>query len=140
MRQTLLIVIILFLLSLGFYFFYGRGEKTPQLTYEEPKTFFFDAKEISPNDKVIEITRLSFEPQSITIKRGEKVTWVSKTESLVWPASNPHPTHGDYSAFDPELPMGAGKAWSFVFEKVGTWPYHDHLDPMKRGVIYVEEL
>lgn len=92
---------------------------------------------------MVEITEDEFRPGSLTIKKGETVTWVNSAEKYAWPASDPHPTHTNYSStepfFDPGLPMKVGEAWSFTFEKPGNWKYHDHLDPTKRGTIEVLE-
>lgn len=80
----------------------------------------------------------SFEPEALTIKKCTKVIFKNQDKVLRWPASNLHPTHGIYPEFDPKQPVEAGKDWSFVFDRVGSWRYHDHLAPSTRGTVVVE--
>lgn len=79
-----------------------------------------------------------FHPQKLTIKAGETVTFLNADKEGRWPASNIHPTHAIYPAFDPKKIIDAGAAWSFTFDRPGEWRYHDHLFPDSTGVIIVE--
>lgn len=78
-------------------------------------------------------------PDKLTIKRCTKVSFRNNSQRAVWPASDLHPTHGIYPEFDPKQGIDPGREWSFVFDKVGNWRYHDHLAPQIRGVIIVKE-
>ena len=78
-----------------------------------------------------------FSPQSITIQKGDTVTFKTDRNESFWPASNLHPTHTIYSEFDPKKPVPANETWSFIFDKIGKWTYHDHLFPFYRGEITV---
>jgi len=89
--------------------------------------------------QIIEIKDNSFNPENIVIKKCSKVAFKNSTSSDHWPASNFHPTHGIYPEFDPLEGIEPGKEWSFVFDKVGKWRYHDHLFPAVRGEIQVYE-
>ena len=80
-----------------------------------------------------------FDPAEIKVRKGGKVTWVNKGKLFVWPASNDHPSHQMYSGFDAFKGIGNGESYSFMFEKIGTWPYHDHLNPSVSGKIIVVE-
>lgn len=80
-----------------------------------------------------------FAPAEITIRRGDTVTFRTTLGKPFWPASDFHPTHGIYPAFDPERPIPPEESWSFTFDKAGSWRYHDHLSPQYHGVIHVEE-
>jgi plastocyanin len=70
-----------------------------------------------------------YEPSSTKITQSETVTFVNESSSDKWPASNIHPTHEIYSAFDPRKPIPQGASWSFAFDRVGVWYCHDHLYP-----------
>lgn len=89
-------------------------------------------------DHVIKMTPEGFSPSTINIKKGQSVTWVNEDSQYHWPASDIHPTHEIYSEFDPKEPLASGEAWSFTFEKVGTWSFHDHLRPNWVGTVTVE--
>jgi len=78
-----------------------------------------------------------FEPSNVTIIKGDTVTFITTTGKEFWPASDLHPTHGIYPEFDPFKPVKPGASWSFKFNKIGTWKYHDHLFSSRRGVINV---
>ncbi|MFN7088750.1 MAG: Kazal-type serine protease inhibitor domain-containing protein, partial [Candidatus Paceibacteria bacterium] len=80
-----------------------------------------------------------FSPDIVKIKKGGKVTWVNKSERAVWPASNPHPIHTGYPGFDAFRGLKTGETYSFVFERIGSWKYHDHLNPFIGGIIEVVE-
>ena len=85
----------------------------------------------------IVLTETGYEPQNITIEQGTTVSFTTTTGRQHWPASNLHPTHDEYSEFDPMEPVPANESWSFTFEKVGDWTYHDHLRAYFTGEITV---
>ena len=104
------------------------------------------------SENVVEITSSGFTPKTFTIQAGEIVTFVNKDSSTPWPASNVHPTHTTYpgsnrnkcgttdeaTIFDACKGLAEGEEYSFTFTKVGIWPYHDHLNPSKGGVVVVK--
>ena len=86
---------------------------------------------------VVEMTADGFSPQEITIDENSSVIFLNKDKEAHWPASNPHPVHSIYSEFDPKKPIQPGESWPFK-PRAGTWKYHDHLNPLARGVVVVE--
>jgi len=80
-----------------------------------------------------------FNPAELKIKKGDTVTWVNKSDSLMWPASAFHPTHQVYPGFDALKSLNMGESYSFKFDRVGSWKYHNHLSTSVTGVIVVEE-
>lgn len=80
-----------------------------------------------------------FNPSSVKIVKGGKVAWINKNANPVWPASGVHPTHEIYPGFDALRKVGQGETYSFTFEKVGSWKYHDHLNPSAFGTVEVTE-
>ena len=101
---------------------------------------------------VIEITGSGFSPQTLTIKKGETVTWINKDTEGHWPASAMHPTHTVYpgsniekcrtaeeeSIFDACRELAPEESYSFTFNEIGSWGYHDHLNANLFGKIIVE--
>ena len=99
----------------------------------------------------VEITNEGFVSKNLEIKKGDKVTWINKLITEVWPASAFHPTHTNYpgsstikcgtaeekNIFDSCRGFGKGESYSFVFNEVGSWAYHNHLQPSKDGKIIV---
>lgn len=82
-------------------------------------------------------TDAGFSPPTLRIRQGDSVTFVSQVEGHFWPASDLHPIHSLYSAFDPKRQLGKEEEWVFTFDMPGSFPYHDHLAPGLGGVIIV---
>ncbi len=88
-------------------------------------------------EAVVTLTEEGYEPKTLTVVKAATVTFQTTRSDPFWPASDLHPTHDIYPEFDPREPVAADKTWSFRFDKVGTWRYHDHLFPYYRGTITV---
>lgn len=78
-----------------------------------------------------------FVPSEIMIAEGDIVEFSSTRGVSFWPASNLHPIHEIYPEFDSRSALEAEETWSFTFDKVGTWKFHDHLTSPLKGVIDV---
>src|SRR3989344_4262739 len=103
-------------------------------------------------ENIVEITSSGFNPSSLTVKAGTKVTFLNKDSVEHWPASAIHPTHTVYpgsdikkcgtneqgNIFDACRGLSEGEAFSFTFNEKGNWKYHDHLNLNSRGEIIVE--
>ncbi|TSC57457.1 MAG: hypothetical protein Greene041619_1144 [Candidatus Peregrinibacteria bacterium Greene0416_19] len=85
----------------------------------------------------VTVTEEGFNPQRVHILQGDTVRFDNAGKSAHWPASNIHPSHGIYPAFDPKQGITPGESWSFRFTKPGTWKMHDHLYPAFVGVVTV---
>ncbi len=95
-------------------------------------------KQITPAQaSVVSLEKDGFQPVSIHIAQGTRVTFINHTDKAMWPASNLHPTHEIYPEFDPKIRIEPGGSWDFVFTKQGTWRYHDHLRPTFTGSVVV---
>lgn len=106
----------------------------------------------SEGNNVIEMSNSGFSPSTLTIAKGETVTFVSVDSGLHWPASDIHPTHTIYpgssiqkcgtaeqeNIFDSCGGLKEGESWSFTFKDVGNWNFHDHLHPQFTGTIIVK--
>ena len=80
-----------------------------------------------------------FVPQSVSIRVGDTVVWRNEGDGLMWPASDDHPTHEEYPGFDARRPIAPGATWSFTFDQVGVWGYHNHMAPKSMGTVAVLE-
>lgn len=102
-------------------------EKSPS---EEPEA-------MSQKEDTVTLTADGFEPKSITVKIGDKVVWTNKSGDTSTVDSNNHPTHLLYKP----LNLGAfqdGEKHELVFDKAGTYTYHDHFHPSRKGTVVVE--
>jgi plastocyanin len=88
---------------------------------------------------VVHVTDKGFEPRSVEIQSGDTVVFENVGEEAHWPASDDHPTHEKYSVFDPKKPIQPNTEWSFTFDRLGKWEYHDHMNPYLMGEVVVLE-
>jgi len=87
----------------------------------------------------ISMTSSGFSPATLTVTKGTKVTFKNNDTKSRWPASDPHPTHTDLAGFDAGRVIDPGSSYVYTFDKVGTWGFHDHLNPFYRGSVTVTE-
>jgi plastocyanin len=116
-------------------FVISRDDSPTAAIQESPVT---QTQSPSAAKHTIEITKEGFSPKNISVTLGDEVIFINTTSSSAWPASDFHPSHDIYPAFDPGQGIQSGDSWSFVFDRVGKWNFHDHLLPARRGVITVE--
>ena len=120
--------------------------------------------EPSAGNVIVDVSANGFSPETVTIKKGAKVTWRNIGGGLYWIASGQHPTHTIYpgvkysdgrsyqgslgciaegqskeGAFDSCKGIGIGEAFEFTFNYVGKWSYHNHLNPSIQGTVIVVE-
>lgn len=89
-------------------------------------------------ERVMLMKEDAYEPKNLTIHVGDTVIFKNVSTDDRWPASNIHPTHEVYPAFDSGKPVTPGANWEFQFTQEGVWRYHDHLVPALTGTITVE--
>jgi len=87
----------------------------------------------------VQLREDGFYPRELTIGKGDSVTFTATRGKPFWPASNLHPTHTIYPAFDAREPIDPDKSWSFTFTRPGEWRYHDHLTSSFIAKITVKE-
>lgn len=92
----------------------------------------------TPSSKTVTYTASGFTPVSVTIKAGDTITFKNNSGVDFWPASAPHPTHTNYPEFDAKQGIASGATYSFTFTRVGSWKYHNHLNPASTGTITVQ--
>lgn len=83
----------------------------------------------------VRYTDTGFEPQELSIPLGAMVHFVNESTKDMWVASNEHPGHSILPTFDQFM---TGDQYVYVFDTIGSWKYHDHLNPTAEGVITVE--
>ena len=80
-----------------------------------------------------------FVPQEVTVNAGETVTWVNNSGSGMWVASAVHPTHEEFPQFDQLKEVGPGGEYSFIFNEIGSFRYHNHISPQFTGTVIVSQ-
>jgi len=105
----------------------------------------------APLSATVTYTDAGFSPSTVTISQGGTVTFVDKSTSGMWIASNPHPAHSGYDGTSrsthcavgytgakPFDECASGSSFSFTFTKSGTWGYHNHEADENGGTIIVQ--
>ncbi|MEX0649528.1 MAG: cupredoxin domain-containing protein [Candidatus Andersenbacteria bacterium] len=85
----------------------------------------------------IRMSETGFSPPQLTVDAGTTVTFVNDGQALHWPASDLHPTHDALPGFDARQGLTTGATYSYTFTEVGTWRFHDHLNPSATGAVVV---
>ena len=146
MNKTLVIVIIAIIVVVGGVFIFSSNKtqapknevidtsKIPPLVGENPTP----TQPVTPKTVIVEYGATGFSPENVEINLGDTVSFVNKSTSNFWPASNPHPAHNDYPEFDAKKNITPGETYSFTFAKIGTWGYHNHKNPSQKGTVIVK--
>ena len=90
------------------------------------------------NERVVLYQSSGFGATEIRLKAGDMLTFTNQSGSLMWVASEEHPEHDDYPEFDAKRGYPKDESYTFTFRKVGTWRYHNHLNPSHTGTVIVE--
>ncbi len=92
-------------------------------------------------DAVVTYSDGKFDPATLgPIAPGSTVQFVNEGDTNMWVASNVHPEHTELLGFDALTSIEPGDSYEYTFEKVGTWHYHNHLNPSQTGTIEVTQL
>ena len=144
-NKTLITIIVVLLIVGGGVLLLGKlGNKTNQpanVTNQTPSNAGTSVNTggEKPKETIANVTFGSsgFDPKTITIKTGTRVIWLNKSGGGATVNSAVHPTHQVY----PPLNLGEfpdGSSVQLVFDKPGTYNYHDHLNPSRTGTVVVE--
>ena len=154
MNKVLIGLAVLAVLLAGIWMLFGQPEDVDQ---EEPETRSHEesttkSEEGSTEKVIITYTDNGYVPSDITVTKGETVTFTNESSRGTWPATNIHPTHTLYPGsnrsdcesaepgvmFDSCKVLDVNEEWSFQFNEVGEWSYHDHIRPGDTGRVIVE--
>ncbi len=82
------------------------------------------------NGPQVIMTNRSYNPQEITVKVGDTVTWVNQDAPQ-------HDVVAKNGEFKSEL-FDKGQSFSFTFTKAGTYPYYCSIHPGMTGTVIVQ--
>ena len=133
MNKTTITIIVILVIIGGFFLFFNRSNAP---VVETPNNINTNTTAVSEAN--VAYTDNGFSADSVIIKKGGTVTFVNKSSRDMWVASNPHPIHTDYPAFDEKASVPNGGSWTFTFDQVGSWEYHNHKNPSDMGTVVVQ--
>jgi plastocyanin len=129
----LLILIVIFLFGVVFLFTKQKtGPLKQKTTSTSQSPTRYTLKETS-----IMLTQSGFSPRIVTIKKGEGIIWINKSNAKATINSADHPTHKKF----PEVNLGefvTTTSITHVFAKIGIYEYHNHYNPQETGTIIVQ--
>ena len=76
------------------------------------------------------MTNISYDPETVTIKVGDTVTWVNEDAPQ-------HDVVADNGEFKSDL-FDKGGTFSFTFTEAGTYPYHCSVHSGMKGTVIVQ--
>lgn len=118
----------------------SKTQTTVQTSQESPVPTTQQATsptQAQQGQNTITYTSSGFSPASLTIKAGTTVTWINNSGSGLSVNSNPHPIHTSYSPLNIGTIVN-GQSKSLIFDKPGTYGYHNHLNPSDKGTVIVQ--
>lgn len=86
----------------------------------------------------VRYTDKGFVPDKVEVPVGSTVEFINESSTEMWVASIPHPAHSKLPTFDQFKLYKKGAIYRYVFEKKGTWEYHDHIKPALGGIVIVK--
>lgn len=89
-----------------------------------------DADNTSSKQNTIEIKDFAFNPQTITVKSGEKVTWVNRDEE-------PHTVVSVQKQFKKSSALDTDQSFTITAGAPGTYTYFCSVHPKMTGTIVV---
>lgn len=144
------IVVIVLLIAGGLVYWYSSAQPSGSAFLAEQSTSTPTVSPATtttaPATVTVTYTDSGFSPSTVTIPKGGTVIFKNAASDAVHVASNPHPLHNGYpatggcvgSTFDMCKSFPPGSSWSFVFTYVGSWGYHNHLNPGEGGTVVVQ--
>lgn len=85
----------------------------------------------------VQYTANGFSPATLSVKRGTTVIFTNASNGSMWVASAVHPTHQLLPGFDQKQSVTAGGIYQYTFTAVGTWQYHNNMNPQDEGTVVV---
>ncbi len=137
MNNKFILIIAVIVVLLGGFFLLGNKTKDNQVNQNQTTQKQNPTPAKTIEGKEVAVTNIGFEPQTVTIKAGQRVVWTNKSGASVTVNSDSHPTH----LLWPFLNLGQfadGSSVSVVFEKAGKYTYHNDLNPSQTGTVIVE--
>lgn len=87
---------------------------------------------------VVRITKTGFEPATLVVKQGTKITWTNGDKGLHQITSNPYPKGTDLPGLKSEI-LNDAQSYVYTANTVGTFGYHDQITPTINGTLVVQK-
>lgn len=138
MNNKILLAIIVLVVAVGTFAFFGNKKTSTPAETTKPtpaQTNSSPVRAVAANSILLFDT--GFKPKELIVKAGTKITWINRSGKSATVDSDDHPTHKLF----PFLNLGQfanGASVQVVFDKPGTYIYHNHFDASQTGRITVQ--
>ena len=137
MSKSVTIGIAVVVVLAGGYLLFNKSSLYKSPTTSTAKTAVTNTNADVKVVATINYTNNGFSPSLTTVKSGDVVAVTNSSSSDLQMQSDPHPTHTD----DTDLNVGlvsAGGTKNFTATKIGTFGFHNHLNPSDTAKIVIE--
>ncbi|KKR47073.1 MAG: Blue (Type 1) copper domain protein [Parcubacteria group bacterium GW2011_GWC1_40_13] len=124
MKKTTIIIAIVLIISFGIYYISSNNNSRLTPASNTPST-------LAPESISVNIKNFSFNPSTLTIKTGAKVTWINNDTVS-------HTVTSDDGNLLDSRNLSPGQSFSFVFTNSGAVNYHCEIHPTMKGIVVVE--
>jgi len=111
--------------------------KAPSPTYLPTTTMPTPEPAKSVNDNIIVIKKDGFSPAALTVKKGDRVTWLNADSTDDMERYNPTHRIRITNVYDSQV-LSSGVSWSWVFPNTGVYSYSDLIHSNLQGTVTVE--
>jgi plastocyanin len=146
------VVVAVMVIAGAVWWLMSQPAATPQANTQAPAAVADNTTPSAPMSATVTYGPNGFSPSTVTVAKGGTVTWVTAPGAdEMWVASNPHPIHNAYdgttlsqhcaAGYSGPAPLdqcSAGTSFSFTFNQVGTWGYHNHGNHSDTGTVVVQ--
>lgn len=94
-------------------------------------------KIVIASPKIITYADTGYHPEYLDVPKNTVLYFLDVSHYPMWTASDPHPVHTDYSAFDARRAYHFGEVYAFQFPETGTYAWHNHEKSNHRGIVRV---
>ncbi|HEY5549825.1 MAG TPA: plastocyanin/azurin family copper-binding protein [Candidatus Saccharimonadales bacterium] len=86
----------------------------------------------------IKLSDIKFQPRSVIISTGTKITWINDDEVTHYVNTDSHPAHTHVLDLNSKA-LSKGDSFSYTFSKTGAYPYHcsAHADQMTATIVVI---
>jgi len=128
MKRTILVVAILIAIAIGIYYAIPKNSYSAIPAPEAPAS---NAAAIPATTSItVNIKNLSFDPNTINIKTGTKVTWINNDNVA-------HTITSDSGDLLKSPIITPGRSFSFTFTDPGSENYHCSIHTMMKGNVTI---
>ncbi|MBI2450868.1 MAG: cupredoxin domain-containing protein [Parcubacteria group bacterium] len=105
---------------------YWTAEKSVKVVLKKEE----EVKKEEKKEATISIAASGFSPSNVEVAKGGKIEWKNNDTVDHQPASAPHPFHTDWPSLGNGQVLKPGEDFSITASEIGTFQFHDHLNPV----------